>query len=493
MANIQPAAPDDINGNFTVEIPYPYPQFTDMEFFITAEKNNLFIPQRMYRKIDDYNLLISNNAGVSNNDELRFTFCHNDGKFHVKKLEFSYKAQPGATYDLKEPLWPYKKRIDDTEVKFKIFVNRVNAVLNLDYTVNNEEGTFKFISNIVSSTNDRIDVLVFFTGIDDTAIADLPMSGYIYLKRNMIDRNYNNNLMATFINGKLIERDKILHISNNIYKIKEDIKSRHDLQLLNMSNRINCMVPFYKQHTMMPMSDTMLEQSPEGKWNIVDNTNPRYMEYAFPIKVVVPLITYGRQHITMYHNPVYFSPSFLLENKDKWISFVQVLSPYDKLKYTLTLFDDDISPKPSSDVRVKVELHIKTPYEEQLEESRSNILLCKLPSVITQVENDYCYCSFQIKQLIKLDIWNNRFIESCDGIIFRIESGRYYKNKPCDLYLNLQSNEFEDFEKEQITIFEYRITDKYDGLGNIYYRKELAFNPEESVKKRIRESDRIKT
>jgi hypothetical protein len=481
--SVKPETYGPIDGDLIIKIPFPYTQFTDMEFILTETKNNLFIPQRYYERYDEYHLLLSKDLGLKENDEIRFTFCHNDGKFHVQKIEFYFKSMGNASYYFLNMITPYRVNIEDTNTKFLVFVNRKQIVNNKDYYIDNEEGVLVFLNDqLANSANDRIDLVCFFTGIDDTATADLPMSGYIYLKRNMIDRNYNNNMMATFINGQLIPRDKILHISNNIYKVKEDIQSRHDLQVLNMSNRINSLVPFYKQCKEYPFfSSTLLYN---GK--IIDNFNPRYIECSFPVEVKVPaLTTYGRQHMTIYQNPVYFDPKFLLECKNYYISFIHKSTQSESLKYTLDFYPDDTSSTPE-EMYVKLELHIKTPFEEELEESRTNILFVTLPATITEINEDYCYASLQIKQIINLDIWNNRFLDMCDGIILRIEPGKTFMNDPSQVYFNLWSNGFEDFEKEQITIFEYRISDSYDGKGNIKYSKYLTFNPEESVKNAIK-------
>ena len=503
--NIKPEPYTPVDGDFIVEIPFPYPQFTDMQFFLTQVKylpsvprkmmlrssiatvDNLFIPQRYYSRYDERHLVFSNDLGLQEGDEIRFTFCHNDGKFHIQKLEFYFKAQDNASYYLLDMLSPYKKTIENTDVKFRVFVNRKEIVLNKDYTINNETGVLEIINDkLTTSTNNRIDLLCFFTGIDDTAVADLPMSGYIYLKRNMIDRNYNNNLMATFINGKLVPRDKILHISNNIYKIKEDIKSRHDLQILNMSNRINSMVPFYKQSTSFPFTSTLLQNG-----EIVDNFHPRYIEKNLNISITIPaLTTYGRQHFYMYHNPIFFDPDYLLEKKDYYISFIHSAS--HNLSYELNFYNNDTDPNKSS-VNVTLELHIKTPFEDTLEESRSTILLTKLPATVTNIGNEYSYACLQIKQLIKLDIWNNRFLEMCDGVTIRIEPERTYQDQPSEVYFDMTASNFEDYEKEQITVFEVRISDKYDGLGQVLYSKFITFNPEESNKAAIRAADAVKS
>jgi hypothetical protein len=103
--------------------------------------------------------------------------------------------------------------------------------------------------------------------------------------------------------------------------------------------------------------------------------------------------------------------------------------------------------------------------------------------------NEYAYACLQIKQLIKLDIWNNRFLEMCDGVTIRIEPERTYQDQPSEVYFDMTASNFEDYEKEQITVFEVRVSDKYDGLGQVLYSKFITFNPEESNKEDIREAE----
>jgi hypothetical protein len=242
------------------------------------------------------------------------------------------------------------------------------------------------------------------------------------------------------------------------------------------------MVPFYKQSTNFPFTSTLLHNG-----EIVDNFHPRYTEKDFNISIIVPeLTTYGRQHFYMYHNPIFFDPHYLLEKKDYYISFIH--SSSHNLLYELNFYNNDTDPNKSS-VNVTLELHIKTPFEDTLEESRSTILLTKLPATIVNTGNDYVYACLQIKQIIKLDIWNNRFLEMCDGVTIRIEPERTYQDQPSEVYFDMTTSNFEDYEKEQITVFEVRVSDKYDGLGQVLYSKFITFNPEESNKEYIRKAE----
>ena len=73
------------------------------------------------------------------------------------------------------------------------------------------------------------------------------MSGYIDFDRKHIDRVYDKDLFNVFVNGKLLDREKLIDISNRTHKIGEDIKSRYNVQVLGMSPRIDTLVPYFKK------------------------------------------------------------------------------------------------------------------------------------------------------------------------------------------------------------------------------------------------------
>ena len=142
---------------------------------------------------------------------------------------------------------PYYAMLD-LRTRFKVFLNRKALVPGKDYSINIYRGYIKFEDHIMINLRDDIDIICFYTGTKyNKAIPELPMSGYIYFNKYEIDRNLNKNLMAVFVNGKLVQRKDILDISNNIHKVSRDIKSRYNLEVLNLSPRVDSLVPRFKR------------------------------------------------------------------------------------------------------------------------------------------------------------------------------------------------------------------------------------------------------
>ena len=252
------AEPKDFFANITVapnnsvldiEIPFPYKQFTEMQFFISDNEGKL-IPQAYYDRINERTIRIKNAVpfGITEEDDIKFTFCHNKGQYAVQKMELHINGEDGIRkYDINSPYYAML----DIRTRFKVFLNRQALVPGKDYVINIYRGFIKFDDSIMINLRDDIDIICFYTGTKyNKAIPELPMSGYIYFNKYEIDRNLNKNLMAVFVNGKLVSRNDILDISNNIHKVSRDIKSRYNLEVLNLSPRVDSLVPRFKQ----PMS-----------------------------------------------------------------------------------------------------------------------------------------------------------------------------------------------------------------------------------------------
>ena len=80
-------------GNFVVDIPFPYSQFHDTQFFLSETRlgDNLFIPDNVYRRIDESRIeIIDNSLGINEKSELQFTFIHQKNKRWVGKEEYHF-------------------------------------------------------------------------------------------------------------------------------------------------------------------------------------------------------------------------------------------------------------------------------------------------------------------------------------------------------------------------------------------------------------------
>lgn len=234
------------NAVLDIEIPFPYKQFTEMQFFISDNEGRL-IPQAYYDRINERTIRIKNAVpfGITEEDDIKFTFCHNKGQYAVQKMDLHISGEDGIRkYDINSPYYAML----DLRTRFKVFLNRRALVQGKDYSINIYRGYIKFEDHIMINLRDDIDIICFYTGTKyNKAIPELPMSGYIYFNKYEIDRNLNKNLMAVFVNGKLVQRKDILDISNNIHKVSRDIRSRYNLEVLNLSPRVDSLVPRFKR------------------------------------------------------------------------------------------------------------------------------------------------------------------------------------------------------------------------------------------------------
>lgn len=234
------------NAVLDIEIPFPYKQFTEMQFFISDNEGRL-IPQAYYDRINERTIRIKNAVpfGITEEDDIKFTFCHNKGQYAVQKMDLHIVGEEGIRkYDINSPYYAML----DLRTRFKVFLNRKALVPGKDYSINIYRGYIKFEDHVMINLRDDIDIICFYTGTKyNKAIPELPMSGYIYFNKYEIDRNLNKNLMAVFVNGKLVQRKDILDISNNIHKVSRDIKSRYNLEVLNLSPRVDSLVPRFKR------------------------------------------------------------------------------------------------------------------------------------------------------------------------------------------------------------------------------------------------------
>jgi len=456
--------PDD---GYNVTIPFPYTKFTDTQFFITLEDKKILIPERNWYRVNPNTLYILDD-NLRPNSKLRFTFMHNANKRYINKVEYSIKTSAGVN-------------------EYQLDMSPYNTILNLNmrsvcfykgYELEKNQARFDYnngilyildTENIVMENNQYIDIVIFFTGIrKNHAIQNLPQSGYIYLKRHDIDRNYNNNLMAVFLNGKLVPRKDITKMTNNIYKFNRDVGERYNLEVRNMSPRIDSIVPFYKRA------------------NTEEDVPKQIVSRDFSGTVLVPNLTpYNRKHITPLLNPIIFDPS-ILDHPEWWISLIHRSHTHtpesDKdVNYTLKFFRDDYISYAES-VDVTIELRVSSSHDNLTKQSDSSFLLVKLPVTITQRDKDYCYSTMRVENLTKAvtgDIHHQKL--AIDGILgrFNISGIRTKENEECVLYYELQANKF-DAGADKVGIFEWVVSTERDGTGIIQWVQHMDIQPTNS-------------
>ena len=191
-----------IESGLKVDIPFPYKEFTDTVFFVTDQYGR-FISERYYTRINNKQIQFVANAplGIISGNDVRFVFCHNQNKYSVQKLEINIKAIKGQySYKINPPY----SDIVNLDSRTRVFINRTAVYSEFgDYVYTDQTNTLHINNNYNLKGGEDIDVLIFHTGHHSVhGISTLPQSGYIYLDKMYLDRNYNKKLMNIFLNGK---------------------------------------------------------------------------------------------------------------------------------------------------------------------------------------------------------------------------------------------------------------------------------------------------
>lgn len=442
-------------GDLVIDIPFPYDQFTDTIFFISqiTQGSSYFIPDDYYTRIDDHRICFpkDNVLGIDENSEIRFTFIHKENKRWIGKTEYHLTIKEFGQRELSLPNSPYNVLLNINK-RIYVFYNRKRQTQGIDYLLQSSSGKITFINKKMKSLiNDRVDIMIIYTGSNNGAIQELPQSGYIYLSKKDIDRNYNTNLMGVFIDGKLIDNEDILQMTNTIYKIDKDIGSRYNIEVKNFSPKINSIVPYFKQ-----------------KYYQKNNQYEKITKDIFS-RIEVPYTeTYNRQFIKPQFNPVFFSP-YLIQKEDYWINLILRKS---QVNYQLNFYSSDYLDQPNQ-INVVLQLR-RTGQREFIYNSKSSILAAVLPPTVTNINKDYVIFSIQVQNILRMDNQNN--IKNIDGIIGRFQSNIREYNETDPIYYTLNADSFDHL--TYVNIFQWTITTEPENQGRLIWSQDIDFIPD---------------
>ena len=451
-------------GNFVVDIPFSYSQFHDTQFFLSETRlgDNLFIPDNVYRRIDESRIeIIDNSLGINEKSELQFTFIHQKNKRWVGKEEYHFTVTEEGTRTFQLPGTPFSKLIDLNR-RMYVFFNRKRQSPGLFYKFEDSTGKLVVLSKkFRGNIGDKVDVLVIYQSSPSSkSIQELPESGYIYLNNKEIDRNYSKDRMAVFVNGKLVDRDDIIRVSNSIYKISRNIGSNYDLNVLSLSPRVNSLAPYYKR--LEPISDVPVQSS----------------AYELPCRIDIPYpIPKGRKTVEFGFNPVYFDPD-LLSNPDLWINLIHTRINHNnpdetRLRYRLKLYGDDYVDDPSDIYIVAQIRHIGDNDLDPV--SRTPVLIGLMGGQIDETKRDVILASTQVRTILQCDRYGLSK-DSVDGLIGRLQSNpRQFKdNSP--LYYTFSANKFE--KGHDVCLFKWTVSTERNNGGTITWSKHVWMIPE---------------
>lgn len=452
-------------GALVVEIPFPYKQFTDTAFFLTETSSgkDLFIPDDQYQRIDDNRIEIVNHKslGIEEESELRFTFIHQKNRRWIGKVEFHFQPEELGQREFQLPYSPYSAILNLSKRTY-VFWNRKRQTPGLHYTIENATGKIVIRNrNFKGLLDDHIDVMIVYTGNSSNhAIQELPESGYIYLSNTEIDRNYSNDRMAVFVNGKLVDRSSIIRMANGVYKLSEDIGSRYDLDVRNLSPRVGSLVPFYKR--------MVKSTAPPWQYDMSD----------FMARIEIPAKQpYGRRTILPTFNPVYFNPE-LVEQPELWINLIHTRRTHSNsnatnLKYVLKLYGNDYVDEPEEKLYVVLQLRFRGE-RRFVKTSLTPVLIGFINGTLMDRDEDFLIASTQVKTVLKDDSYRSEF--GVDGIIGRIQADPKQFNAEDPLFFTLNANRFEM--DTRIGIWEWTVTSEPNNQGVVYWRKHVAIEPD---------------
>lgn len=227
-----------------VDIPYPEEVFK-CDFILSTGET--FISEDMYNvNTDDRSITLNSNITpeVYTNNELRYTFVHNNGFSEINK-----HTQIASVYPRISSI-----ELDSVFTKYVNFNNRVLLIYDGKYIDRKYYNIDNINKKIILSDqipfeddpNKTLSIITFYSGnIGNGAVPYLPSTGYFYIDTATVDRNYTNEMMLVFLNGMLVPKTQITNISNSLFKINTDIQTRYNLDIRNCSPLIKELKPRY--------------------------------------------------------------------------------------------------------------------------------------------------------------------------------------------------------------------------------------------------------
>lgn len=216
-------------------VPLPFKSGNDSPFIVHLDST--FIPSEWYTYDENTGIIEFKDDALNFLDGMRlnFTFVHNKGYSHFYKTEVAVDMYDGQT-EVDIPA-PYSNFVNFNR-RMLIFLN--TTYLDKErYVVDNVNRKI-YLKEPILGDNFQLNFVFFYTDNRWNGLATyLPRSGYFLIKRDVIDRNINNEMMLVFINGRLIEKEHIINISNNLFKVGINPDDRrYDLSIIITSPKI---------------------------------------------------------------------------------------------------------------------------------------------------------------------------------------------------------------------------------------------------------------
>lgn len=424
-------------------IPWPYPLFKDDTPFMLLDKNGKLIPDKDYTISANKNSLrLVNSYTLVDGESFKFIFVHKHGLCNVKKIEISYALSSTRTYKFNSPF----NEVVDLKERVQVYINS-ELLDKSNYTFNNRTGIMTLSSGATSGT---LTMICFYSPniTNDRVVPYLAESGYIEFARSNIDRVWDKDLFAVFVNGKLVNKSKVKDMNSYTHKITEDIQSRYGLEVLNMSPIVPDLVPFLK-----------MNHNESYYYNI------KGQEVYCTMNVIHPGIYHPRNYMVQST----FSP--ILDMKDEYYITLLHKKTTKDINYSLKFFFDCYQETPwQVSVLGQVRLHGNS--EEFDEDREDNLLICKLPLALEKVDEDEPLFSIQASDIYEVDNTEG------DGIVIRFELFKQLTDRWTKLYYELTTDDYEH--GTEVYLLEWVISTEENAQGKILYRKSIGFTSYET-------------
>ena len=207
--------------------------YTDFPFFVTSGGGR-FIPEIHYtvNKSAGTITFLDDPDNIVGGRNINFTFVHDYGFTDIRKSEVSITLSAGQTIvDIPYPAYPYRKLVR-LKNRMLLYYGEVYVDRNC-YEVDDIKR--QIILTDLEVVDDReLTIVFFYTGNvgEEGCVAWLPESGYIKLSNKLVNRNFNKEMYLVFVNGMLIHQKYMMDITNNLFKVTKDIKTRYDMNFI---------------------------------------------------------------------------------------------------------------------------------------------------------------------------------------------------------------------------------------------------------------------
>lgn len=243
--------PCKTNGQRTFDVPFPDALMYNKNIIVTI--GSTFVYEDQYKLNKGHNSITFTSDGIETTADRGVTFTLVDSNYVVvsKDIEQVTAVVDGQTeFDIPIPFENYFKQGNSVLV----FANQT-FIEPTRYRIDADNNTLSLLSTEDALKKGQIMTYMFFyianpsnrsytrEDVQHNLVTDY---GYVYLDRQDLNHPMHNKLYFMYVNGKKIDKDNIMNISNNIIRLRSDIQTRFNMVLLDYTPQIEALAPYTK-------------------------------------------------------------------------------------------------------------------------------------------------------------------------------------------------------------------------------------------------------